>query len=286
MWVAQLLALTFLSVSWLTPTPLLFADLLELRSGRNIEGVVEVLEDGRYKVILDVGRSVTLEPSDVIQRVVRPAPLEIFEKRIRDIDRSDRDALEKLAIWSEDHGLTRTVERVYKLILAIDPHHEGARRELGYVLHDNRWWPKKEVEGLGLQLFRGRWLTVEEIARVKEEAAVREFEVLLEDLHSENEYLSRNARVRILEEKKPPPGEVCGAAARQRRTSQSHVRGGCAEQLGGRCRREGSWNPSSVAPGLSMPHSSSRLVRRCGRHTVRFCASFAIRASSAGRLQT
>ena len=180
-----------------------WADLLELRNGRNIEGVVEVLEDGRYRVTLDVGRSVTLEANEVLNQIARPAPLEIFRKRIDQVDRSDRDALEKLAIWSEDHGLARSVEKVYKMLLAVDPHHEGARRELGYVLHKNRWWPKKEVQGLGLKLFRGRWLTADEIQRVEEEAAVREFEVLLQDLNSENTYLSRNARVRILEEKNP-----------------------------------------------------------------------------------
>jgi hypothetical protein len=52
----------------------------------------------------------------------------------------------------------------------MDPAHEGARRKLGHVCWEGRWFPSEEemMKARGLVPFRGRWLRPEELGKESE----------------------------------------------------------------------------------------------------------------------
>ena len=179
------------------------ADVIELKNGQELEGRIKILATGQYHITVEEGRVLIIEAADVVRHVIREAPMDELGRRLAQIRAEDRDGLVELARWAEDKGLRRSALDVYRRLLAVDPNHVGARNRLGFVCHKNRWVTRKELEGKGLVRFRGHWMTPEEVKRIKQDEAVKEFKGLIEDVHADNTYLRQNARVRILEEKNP-----------------------------------------------------------------------------------
>ncbi|MFQ5654769.1 MAG: hypothetical protein ACE5GW_08565 [Planctomycetota bacterium] len=183
--------------------PLAEADILRLKNGNTIEGRVSVLPDGNYHVMIEEGRSLTIPRDDVVEVTAREAPIDVFERRIRRVGEKDRAGLVELAAWAEEKGLPRSALEVYRRILRADPHHRGARSRLGYALYRNRWVPREELEGRGLRLFRGIWMTPEEVGEGRAREAVEEFRTLLRDANHENRFLRENAMVQMMKWRDP-----------------------------------------------------------------------------------
>ncbi len=178
--------------------PPVAADVLILKNGNRLEGRVEELGSGQYRITIDEGNVVTLRRDDVAKRVSGEAPIDELRRRLNAIAKEDRRALIELAAWAEVKGLRKSALAVYRLILKIDPHHEGARQQLGFVLHKNRWVRRSELKGQGLVRFRGSWHTPVEVDRIRVGEAVSEFLTLLGDVHHENKFIRENARLQLI----------------------------------------------------------------------------------------
>lgn len=177
---------------------LLHADQLILENGHRLEGRVEPADGGRLRVIVDEGQSVIVSLDEVAQRIPGEAPIDAFARRFARIPEDDRDEYIELARWGEERGLRRTARRAWSAVLALDPHHTGARNRLGYALHENRWVRREELEARGLKLFRGTFMTDEAIAELRAGEAVAELDALLVDAGHDNRFVRENAMLRVL----------------------------------------------------------------------------------------
>ena len=177
-----------------------FADTVQLKNGNVLEGRVTT-RDGNYHIFVEKGNSVTVPGASVAKHTPGEAPVDAFHRRFAALKSGDREGLIELAAWGEEKGLRRTPIKAYREILRIDPHHAIARDRCGYVLHENRWVHRDQLEERGLVRRHGQWMTPEDANRLEEDEAVREFRALLADISHENKYLRQNAFDRIFKVK-------------------------------------------------------------------------------------
>ncbi len=168
----------------------LAADIVHLRSGQQIEGKVRKnLSDGTYTIETSRGRVV--KPIDDVLRVEKaPLPATVFDERFADVARGDLDALAELVTFCREKRLLPRKKKVSRLILEIDPHHEMARKELGYIVFENEWILEKELRKkrteLGLVKYHGEWMSPEEKRRRVLDAEREEIDGLFISVRSDN----------------------------------------------------------------------------------------------------
>ncbi len=114
------------------------------------------------------GAEITLERSQVKQVVKqRPAETEYEALRARTADTVQGQW--ELAEWCRQRSMLSQRRTHLQRIVELEPDHKAARSALGYVWKDGQWTTHEEVmKSRGLQSFRGRWLTPEEIEIAKE----------------------------------------------------------------------------------------------------------------------
>ena len=181
----------------------LFADQVILSNGNRLEGRVEAAGPGKIRVVIDEGQSVVVSIDQVAERIPGIAPIDQLESRMNEIDAGDREGWIDAASWGEAHGVRRAARKAWRQVLRLDPHHAGARHRLGYALYRNRWVKREQLETDGLKLFRGSWMSPEEIARVRAEESAGELDALLRDASHDNRFVRENAMHRLLELRDP-----------------------------------------------------------------------------------
>jgi hypothetical protein len=170
MWRATCLRLSVL-VGLLAPTALL-ADVLVLKDGERIEGVVEERGD-EVVVRLDYG-DVGFARSEVLRIERRASPLSLFEARAAGLAPRDVNGRYRLGLEAERAGLVGVARRLFLEVVALEPGHRGARAALGQRLHAGRWRTEDEVKEAEGFVKRGdRWLTPEAAAALDAEARRR-----------------------------------------------------------------------------------------------------------------
>jgi hypothetical protein len=142
------------------------ADVLTTTDGLALEGRVEKLPDGRYRVTTEDGR-VELAARQVasVRRGIHPRA--DLRARARALDPHDALAFTKLALEAEGQGLADVARELYEHVLTLDPDQAAARRALGYERHEGAW-VRADVarRRKGLVLYRGRWMLPAEVERV------------------------------------------------------------------------------------------------------------------------
>ncbi len=192
-----------------------FADEVHLKNGNKLRGIVR--EEGeRIVVQMDMG-SVTVSRSEIVKIVRERSPLEEFAVRRRSLREGDAEGHYRLGLWARESELHTKAREAFEKAIALDPDHEGARRQLGYRKHQGRWFTEVEHwTALGFVRHRGEWLprgTVEKM--LEQETSLRrerENRATLEkiaELEAEIERLKVQAfveRERLLaeSERKPP----------------------------------------------------------------------------------
>jgi hypothetical protein len=148
------------------------ADEIFLRSGGRLSGlIVERRADG---IVVDVGPGRVTLPSRLVERVVESTPVfEIFRERSARLSETELKGWLDLALWARDRDLLTQSRQAFEHVLAIDPGHALANRELGRVMVDGRWMTADEgYRARGYVNFEGRWVTADErLAIVSERAA-------------------------------------------------------------------------------------------------------------------
>lgn len=121
------------------------ADTVWRRDGRKVEG--DIIEQNDEHVVVQTKFGVVTIPRSEVLRIEEGLTrAQQFRERWKEVDRSDLVALEDLAAWCRENGLSREARKVYREILKIEPDHEEARRVLGYVRVDGEWKTKRELQ--------------------------------------------------------------------------------------------------------------------------------------------
>jgi len=166
------------------------ADIVHLTNGKQIEGKV-THDEAAGTFTIETPRGTVVKPaSDVLRVESAPLPEADFETRFAKVPRDDLAKLAELAAWCREKRLDAQKSTVCRAILAIDPNHEMARLELGFVVFENEWILEKELRKkrneLGLVKHGGEWMTPEERARIELEANRAEIAALFQSVRSQN----------------------------------------------------------------------------------------------------
>jgi hypothetical protein len=153
-------------------------DVVELASGGKIEGTV-VTDSGRPRNELAVdtpwGRLVV--PRSAASKIKTRTPAEAeYDRRAPTVPDTVESQL-ALAQWCRDNGLVDQLRTHLGRVIALDPEHADARRQLGYQQVSGRWMSRDEVlASRGLIRHDGAYRTAQEVEvlerqRVAEERA-------------------------------------------------------------------------------------------------------------------
>ncbi len=178
------------------------ADIVYLKSGKTIEGSVRKnIRDGTYTITTT--RGTVVKPIDSVLRIEKaPLPKVQFRARYEKLDKKNLRAVAELAAWCRDKRLIPEKRKLCQIILKIDPNHEMARRELGFVVFENEWILEKELrkkrQELGLIKYAGEWMSPEEKARRQRDEQRKEIEGLFKSVRSENKIVLEYAVRRLM----------------------------------------------------------------------------------------
>lgn len=188
----------------------LLGDVIHLRNGRTIEGTVAAgAKKGTVEIRTGEGTTLVVAPDEIVKIDKRQSPREEFEVRLGRIAPGDLDAFEDLVVWARDRQLTNRAKTAARRVLEIDPNSELARKELGYVVFENRWISETELKKRkDLVRHRGEWMTAAEKQRREADEAVAEMEELMGLLAHDNQHLQEFALQKLLSIREPAAREA------------------------------------------------------------------------------
>lgn len=147
--------------------PRLAADIVHLRGGRTIEGLVIEYPDS----VEIEGRngSVTVPRAQIESIEKKQIPWLEYENRHAELKKDDAEGHYQLAVYCKEHGLKLEADAEFRAAVAANPDHEGARLALGFKKVGAHWLTEDEVRReLGYVQYGGEWLKPEE-AKLREQ---------------------------------------------------------------------------------------------------------------------
>lgn len=186
------------------------ADVIHLKNGKQLEGSVSPgARKGTVEVRSGEGAVIVLEEAAIERIEKRAAPTDEFTARLEALPRGEIEPLEDLLVWARDKALPTRVKAAAKKILEIDPNNALARRELGYVVYENRWVLESTLrERKGLVLFKGEWMAEAERGRRLDEEMRKEIEDLLHLVATSNPHIQEYSFRKLLARKERVAREV------------------------------------------------------------------------------
>jgi hypothetical protein len=181
------------------------ADVIHLKTGRSIEGASSPgAKKGTIEVRKADGVVVVLLEADIVRIEKKEDPASELERRLRAVPPDEVEPLLDLLGWAREKSLHREAKGIARRIIDIDPNDEAARKELGYVVYENKWILESELrKRKGLVRFRDEWMEAAEKERRLLREAAKEVEDLFELVESENPYIQSYAVQRILARREP-----------------------------------------------------------------------------------
>jgi hypothetical protein len=149
------------------------ADLIELRGGGNVRGVVlpENGKPGQILVQTETGsRPMVFQKSQVVRIIREASPLDAYFAR--------RDKVEQTALaqyefgqWCEQNKLRGLAEFHFQQAVDLDKTFGPAHKKLGHVLHDGQWITYDALrEAQGMVKRRGKWVSRQEKAELEDQS--------------------------------------------------------------------------------------------------------------------
>ncbi|MBI4618000.1 MAG: hypothetical protein HY720_30610 [Planctomycetes bacterium] len=141
------------------------ADVIYLKSGGTLEG--KVLSQTEEEVVIELAHGMMAVPASNVLRIEKkPTPIDEYRERRAALDPSGAAACFDLARWCRAKNLNREYRECLTLTVEADPGHAEARRALGHIESDGRWYTKEQYEDFmtsrGFVRYEGRWVTKEE----------------------------------------------------------------------------------------------------------------------------
>ena len=193
--------------------------MIHLKTGRSIEGAsAPGAKPGTIEVRKADGVVVVLNEADIVRIEKKENPSRELERRLKALPPGEIEPLLELMAWSREKSLHKETRGIARRILEIDPHHEVARKELGYVVYENKWMLESELrKKKGLVRFRDEWMETSERDRRLLEEALKEVEDLFGLVASENRYIQAYAIQKILARREPALREAFRSRLRDAR---------------------------------------------------------------------
>lgn len=142
------------------------ADVVELRGGGQVDGVVQRIEQERapYAIVNVAPKVKVAIPEAQIARVAESENLSEYRKlSAGTIDDAERQY--ELAIWCKKSQLLPQHKFHLQQAVAIDPDHSKARAALGYVSHEGKWIRHSQLQKeRGMISVAGKYRLPEEVA--------------------------------------------------------------------------------------------------------------------------
>jgi len=152
------------------------ADRVHLAGGSVIEGRAR-REPGKVVVELESG-AIALASDSVIAIEPGESPVQRFEARRAQLERSDLEGRLALAGFCRDHGMREQERTLLLEIIDLSPDHAEARARLGYVRTDAGWITREEqLRAQGMVQHDGQWVSREhalELERLQAQVAIAE----------------------------------------------------------------------------------------------------------------
>jgi len=143
------------------------ADDVYLRDGKVLKG--KVVDEGNRYTVVDRDFKYAV-PKQSVERIDKKESfMDVYEERLAQLPEDDAEAIFEFGQWLETNEWKSRAQRVFEVVLELDPDHRGARRALGYKLYEGEWVSPDELnkrKGL-VQFDDGRWYTKHDLAELK-----------------------------------------------------------------------------------------------------------------------
>lgn len=156
------------------------ADEVLLHSGGRLHGVA--LEKDEV-VIVETTYGTVRIPRDLVLSIDRTkrSIVEDYRDKLEETDMTRAESVYRLARWAKENRMSKHARELFEKVMQLDPDHEFARRELGFVLYEGRWLTQEEVMlAKGFVQYKSEWLTPAalelKVSRELEEARRKEEE--------------------------------------------------------------------------------------------------------------
>jgi tetratricopeptide (TPR) repeat protein len=142
------------------------ADIIYLNTGGIVKGKIVDEDEDQYTVKTRYGE-IPIDKDDV-DYVERGTDREIFQQRLKRIDKDNSDAYVELGGWAQTVGLKKEAEEMFRKAIEIEPNHYFARTELGHRKLKGKWLTlDKYNKAIGLVKYKGTWVTKEDAEKLK-----------------------------------------------------------------------------------------------------------------------
>ncbi len=156
----------------------LFADIIHLKNGRTLEGVI-LSDDGREIRLKTNFGAVTVKHADIARIEKKLTPIDEVRTRKAKLRADDAEGHYQLALFCRENGLKKDEKQLYRETLSIDGQHPGANEAVGNVEYLGEWMSpaerdrrkaassEAEMRAKGLVRHDGKWVTPEDKARLE-----------------------------------------------------------------------------------------------------------------------
>lgn len=153
-----------------------FADVLVMKDGRRIEGVVLVETATKVKIQTGLG-VLEFERAEIESIERKKTKRQEFDERFTAAKTAED--LHELGLWAEGKRLRSQAKKAMKRAIVLDPEHIGARTWLGFVRYKDEWVTPlerdermaadevAEMAARGFVRYGERWVTPEELAKLE-----------------------------------------------------------------------------------------------------------------------
>ena len=134
------------------------ADLLVLKDGRTVEGVVQLRKDDA--LVLSRFGTASIPHDQIVRHVKGPSVDQQVQKHLASLAADDATGRMHLARWLKKLGRTSEATALARQVLERDPEHAAAHRLLGHERFRGRWMtPDDAQRARGLEKHGDRWYT-------------------------------------------------------------------------------------------------------------------------------
>src|SRR3990170_907170 len=145
----------------------LYADVVHLTTGGKVEGKVTDL-GSELKVEGPIATA-TISKDRVVSIERKETSYEAYLNKLSELKADDLEGHYQLALWCKDKNLGTQARKEFEAVIRIDPDHENARKELGYVKYDGKWMTEDEAKmAQGYVKYKGAWFKKEDYEVRKE----------------------------------------------------------------------------------------------------------------------
>ena len=142
-------------------------DIIYLNTGGVVKG--KIIQRDLDKVVIRTPHGLTTIPVDDVDYIEEGGSLkEMYKQRLGEIRDDDVNAHHNLGVWLRNVGMYEEAKTEFEKVIKIDPNHDFARCELGYVRKDGKWLTQEEYRlSEGYVKYNNKWVLKEDAEKLE-----------------------------------------------------------------------------------------------------------------------